>query len=99
MKMLYDLAGRLIPQQNSTESLSPAILSVYYGAERHFAYTRYPLWFERLIGVEQGQLISQVSKRLQDVEGDSGPERGEGKKRKIREGKKTDIGSLLGGFG
>ena len=93
MKQLYDLAGRLDPQRHPSEVSDSAVLSVYYGAERSFAYSRYPLWFVRHIYAASEHRDSGSLKRSQG-NGESVE-----KKRKIRGGKKMDIGSLLGGFG
>ncbi|OAF99570.1 uncharacterized protein CC84DRAFT_1209906 [Paraphaeosphaeria sporulosa] len=99
MKMLYDLAGRMHPDQAPEDVPDSAVLSVYYGAERNLAYNRYPLWFKRLGSVETEYEAGRQPKRYQDDQG--GEERtGGGKKpRRLREGKQMDIGSLLGGFG
>lgn len=102
MKMLYGLARRLQFPQNTSETPEPAVLSVYYGAERTFAYTRYPLWFKRTVDVEaEHQNCRRPMKRPQG-NGEDGTRTGaeEGKrKRKIRGGKQVDVGSLLGSFG
>ncbi|KAL5395870.1 hypothetical protein PMIN06_004347 [Paraphaeosphaeria minitans] len=98
MKMLYDLAGRMHSHQNPEDSASPAILSVYYGAEQNLAYNRYPLWFKRLGDVRTESQDGRLKKRSQGHGGDdiSG---GVKKRKRVRGGKQMDIGSLLEGFG
>jgi hypothetical protein len=99
MKMLYDLAGRIHPQQHRDEVPDPAVLSVYYGAERNFAYNRFPLWFKRLVDVGTEHQDDRLTKRPLEKEGVE-EKAGSGKRRRIvREGKQKDIGSLLGAFG
>jgi hypothetical protein len=99
MKMLYDLAGRIHPQQHREEVSDSAVLSVYYGAERNFAYNRYPLWFKRVVDVEREHPDRRLTKRLPEKEGLEEQTGSGRKRRRVREGKQKDIGSLLGGFG
>lgn len=100
MKMLYDLARRMNPQQFPKNEPGSAVLSVHYGAESTFAYNRYPLWFKRVGEVEGERLDERPTKRSQG-DGDGEEDiKGDGKKKKrVRQGKQTDIGSLLLGFG
>ncbi|KAF2444212.1 hypothetical protein P171DRAFT_432280 [Karstenula rhodostoma CBS 690.94] len=99
MKMLYELAGRMHPQNHAEDIPGSAVLSVYYGAERNFAYTRYPLWFKRVADVESEHQDGRLPKRSPNDEGGEDKAGGGKKKRRVREGKQKDIGSLLGGFG
>ena len=99
MKMLYDFAGRMDPQKVPKDEPS-AVLSVYYGAERTFAYNRYPLWFKRVGEVERERLDDRPGKRSQGAsEGGEDTTDGGKNKKRVRQGKQMDIGSLLTGFG
>lgn len=98
MQSLYNLAGRLQTAQVSNEAADPPVLSVYYGAELRFAYSKYPLWFRRIDGIEQKQQTTGPEKHMLE-NGEDHPKRGGNeKKKKIRSGKQSDIGSILGEF-
>lgn len=99
MKMLYDLAGRMHPKRHAEVVPDSAVLSVYYGAERNFAYNRYPLWFKRVDDLETEHQDARLPKRSQDDERVEDTTEGGRKKMRVRKGKQKDIGLLWGGFG
>ena len=102
MTLLYDLPHDSEQPPPSRDFKNPAFLSVHYGQERSFSYSAFPLWFRRRRGAEaMPDLFTVLPEKhgLESSGGAAGVGGGEGKKRRIREGKKSDIGSMLGGFG
>jgi len=94
MKLLYDLAEKWQPEAHRpsiAKEPDPAIFSVHYGSERSFSYSAFPIWFIR-DWLSSRYKPEEQAKRAGEGEGN------ESKKRKIRTGKQSNIGSFLETF-
>ena len=99
MKQLYDLANESPAAQITGAAKKPPVLSVHYGQVNSFASIARRLWFTRTGDTPPSNQINQAEKQKQRHGDDLAHSSNGSKKRKIRRGKQSDIGSILGEFG
>lgn len=102
MKAVYDLANKLQPPQprpSSEESADPAVVCMRYGWDPHSACEKCALWFKRVHGESKSQDTGSEKHRRVGEEFSLEMGGQEGKRRKIRKGRQSDVGAMLGTFG
>lgn len=91
--MLYDLANSFFPKSEASAPDDPVISITYGDATDRYHPNWHSAWFVR-VPTASDELFALPVKRPSEVT----EEQVETKKRKMRDGKQKDIGSLLDSF-
>ncbi|KAF2641349.1 hypothetical protein P280DRAFT_309632 [Massarina eburnea CBS 473.64] len=96
MEMIYELAGKLLPRPE-TDALGSTLVSVHYGdSNRYYDRKSYSAWFVR-VPPNADEYIVLPAKRPNPA-GGAAAEVSQRPKKRVKSGKKQEIGALLGAF-
>lgn len=99
MEQLYDIACESLAPQLVGEKKKPPVISVRYGLRGNLGSDGLRRWFQRTGDTQLSNATRQAEKHKQRHGDELAENSGENKKRKIRQGKQSDIGSILSSFG
>ena len=96
MQLLYDLTASYL-KMLSLDVLYDPIVSIHYGQAKSTVYTTTSsAWFMRVFSPKKSE--EALVKRETEAGLESENKSHSNKKRKVRDGKRRDIGSMLGSF-